>query len=140
MRPIYYDESLENLESKVNKELRSLWLSVNKLSLNVEQTNLVIFHPSSKPLKYNSTIKILKNATTEMQSIEHLGVFIDSTQTWKDHVSNLSKKLSRLIGVIYKLRPVLIYRLCRMYTMLYSVPNLFMVPKYVLSFDALEKS
>ena len=27
MTPIYYDESLENLESKVNKELRSLFMA-----------------------------------------------------------------------------------------------------------------
>ena len=40
-----------------------------------------------------------------MQSIKYLGVFIDSTLTWEDHISNLSKKLSRSIGIIYKLRP-----------------------------------
>ena len=39
MTPIYYEDgSLENLESKVNKELRSPWLSVNRRSLNIEKT------------------------------------------------------------------------------------------------------
>ena len=49
---IYYeDESLGNLEKKVNKELRNLylWLSVNRLALNIEKTNFVIFHPFNKP-------------------------------------------------------------------------------------------
>ena len=30
---------------------------------------------------------------------------IDSTLSWKDHITNLSKKLSRSIGILYKLRP-----------------------------------
>ena len=60
---IYYeDQSLVNLEKKVNKELKNLylWLNVNRLALNIEKTNFVIFHPFNKPLKYNVTITIHK--------------------------------------------------------------------------------
>ena len=105
---IYYeDDSLQNLEKKVNKELHSLylWLSVNRLSLNIDKTNFVIFHPYNKPLKYNVTIKINKKAICEKKSIKYLGVLIDSTLSWKDHVFYLSKKLSRAVGILYKLRP-----------------------------------
>ena len=105
---IYYEvESPGNLEKKVNKELKNLhlWLSVNRLALNIEKTNFVIFHPFNKPLKYNVTIKIHKKAITEKQSIKYLGILIDSTLSWKDHITNLSKKLSRSIGILYKLRP-----------------------------------
>ena len=72
---IYYeDESLGNLEKKANKELKNLylWLSVNRLVLNIEKTNFVIFHPFNKPLKYNVTIKIHKKAIIEKQSIKYL--------------------------------------------------------------------
>ena len=65
---IYYeDESLRNLEKKVNKELKNLylWLSVNRLALDIEKTNFVIFHPFNKPLKYHVAIKIHKKAITE---------------------------------------------------------------------------
>ena len=34
-----------------------------------------------------------------------MGVIIDSTLSWKEHLNNLSKKLSRTIGIMYKLRP-----------------------------------
>ena len=51
------------------------------------------------------TIKIHKKAITEKQSIKYLGILIDSTLSWKDHITNLSKKLSRSIGLLYKLRP-----------------------------------
>ena len=94
---IYYeDQSLVNLEKKVNKELKNLylWLNVNRLALNIEKTNFVIFHPFNKPLKYNVTIKIHKNAIIEKQSIKYLGILIDSTLSWKDHITNLSKKIT----------------------------------------------
>ena len=32
---------------------------------------------------------------------------VDSTLSWKHHVSNISKKISRSIGIMYKLRPFL---------------------------------
>ena len=32
---------------------------------------------------------------------------MDSTLSWKYHVSNISKKISRSIGIMYKLRPFL---------------------------------
>ena len=105
---IYFeDDSLQELEKKVNNELRKLytWLSVNRLSLNIDKTNFVIFHPFNKPLKYNVTIKIHKKAISEKKAIKYLGVLIDSTLSWKEHVSYLSKKLSRAVGILYKLRP-----------------------------------
>ena len=51
------------------------------------------------------TIKIHKKAITEKQSIKYLGILIDSTLSWKDHITHLPKKLSRSIGILYKLRP-----------------------------------
>ena len=56
-------------------------------------------------MKYNVTLKIHKKAILEKQNIKYLVIIIDSTLSWKAHLSNLSKKLSRTIGVMYKLRP-----------------------------------
>ena len=45
---IYYEsKSLIDLERMINKELRKLylWLNINRLSLNIDKTNFVIFHP-----------------------------------------------------------------------------------------------
>ena len=49
---IYYEsDNLDKLERKVNKELGKLqlWLNVNRLSLNLNKTNYVIFHPLTNP-------------------------------------------------------------------------------------------
>ena len=41
------------------------------------------------------------------QSIKYLGVLIDSSLSWKYQISNINKKISRSIGIMYKLRPFL---------------------------------
>ena len=63
MTPTYYKaDNMEKLETVINKELRKLgtWLIVNRLSLNIDKTNFLIFHPYNKPLKQRITLKIRK--------------------------------------------------------------------------------
>ena len=58
---IYFEaESPEKLETILNHELKELhtWLIVNRLSLNIDKTNFVVFHPYNKPMKHNITLKI----------------------------------------------------------------------------------
>ena len=81
--------------------------NVNRLSLNIDKTNFIVFHPYNKPVKKRITIKINNKAIIEKEYIKYLGVLIDSTLSWKHHVSNISKKISRSIGIMYKLRPFL---------------------------------
>ena len=107
---IYYESnSLIDLEKTVNKELEKLylWLNVNRLSLNIDKTNFIIFHPYNKPLKQHVTIKINKKAINEKESIKYLGVLVDSSLSWKYQISNLTKKISGAIGIMYKLKPFL---------------------------------
>ena len=55
-------ESLNKLETIINKELKKLhtWLIVNRLSLNIDKTNFLVFHPYNKPAKQRITMKIHK--------------------------------------------------------------------------------
>ena len=104
---IYYESSsLKDLEKTINKELGKLylWLNVNRLSLNIDKPNFTVFHPYNKPLKQYITIKINKIAIEEKHSIKYLGVLVDSSLNWKDQISNITKKISRAIGILYKLR------------------------------------
>ena len=53
---IYYESNdLKSMEIIINEELKNLtlWLNVNRLSLNISKTNFVIFHVYNKPLQYN---------------------------------------------------------------------------------------
>ena len=65
---IYFESSdLSNLIKIVNRELRSVkkWLDANKLSLNIDKTNYIIFHSSSVKVPSDAVIKIGKKVSKE---------------------------------------------------------------------------
>ena len=47
--------------------------------------NFIIFHPFNKSSKHNVTIKINKKSY-EKESIKYLGVFVNSSLSWKHHI------------------------------------------------------
>ena len=72
MSNIYYEaESSEQLEQVINKELKKLhtWLMVNRLSLNMDKTNFIMFHPYNKPINHTITLKFRKNAIMEKNAL-----------------------------------------------------------------------
>ena len=54
--------------------------------------------------KKHITILINKEAIDEVKHVKYLGVLIDSQLTFKYHIDELNKKVSRAIGILYKLR------------------------------------
>ena len=98
-------DNLRSLEYIMNKELEKLyeWLCINRLSLNILKTNFVIFCPINKP-KSPVTILINNEAIDEVPNVKYLGILIDSQLTFKSHIDELRKKISRAIGILYKLR------------------------------------
>ena len=113
IQTFYADKNLRSLEVTVNKELTSVcnWLLMaNKLSLNTKKSNFVIFRPYQKRMNFDVTIKLFddKNSLILLERkdyVKYLGVLIDSTLTWKQHILFISSKISiLLIGIISKLR------------------------------------
>ena len=102
----FAESSLESLEKEVNLELKSIhnWLCCNKLSLNIDKTNYFIFPPPQR--KFTKFISLLVNNKSIEQKdyVKYLGVFIDSHLKFKKHIHQLSKKISRSIGILVKLR------------------------------------
>ena len=109
---VYADKNLKSLETTVNQELSKLfdWLTANKLTLNINKTNFVIFRPAQRKLTYHPKIMIFdndqkKNVALECkESVRYLGVIIDNNLSWKNHIDHVAIKISRTIGLICKLR------------------------------------
>ena len=80
------------------------WLCVNKLSLNIDKSNFVLFHPAQKKVTHTVKLTINNKLLVEKKFVKYLGIIIDSRLNWKKHVSELSKKIARGIGLITKLR------------------------------------
>ena len=104
-------KSLQHLETMLNNHLYNVneWLCANKLSLNIEKSNFVVFHPPQKKSQYSMNLKINNKTLQEKSSIKYLGIIIDHYLNWKEHVSQLSEKISRGIGILSKLRHLQIY-------------------------------
>ena len=107
---IYYEsKDLSNLIKIVNKELRLVkkWLDANKLSLNIDKTNYIIFHSSSVKVPSGPDIKIGKKHIKRVKFVKFLGLLLDEHLSWKYHLCELSKKLARTCGLFFKIRNLL---------------------------------
>ena len=89
----------------MNKELKKLstWLISNRLTLNISKPNFVIFSPKNKPLK-SITLLMNRQAIAQKEYVKYLGVLIDSRLSFQFHITGVTKKVSRAIGLMYKLR------------------------------------
>ena len=108
---LYADKNLRSLEVTVNKELASVcnWLMANKLSLNTKKSNFVSFRPYQKRMNFDVTIKLFddKNSSILLERkdyVKYLGVLIDSTLSWRQHILFISSKISKSLGIISRLR------------------------------------
>lgn len=65
-------------ESKMNNELLNIhtWLSANKISLNIDKSNVVIFHPPQRKPFFHVTLTL--NGINKEYSIKYLGTIRES--------------------------------------------------------------
>lgn len=100
------DKELCTLETKLNQELTNIhtWLCANKLSLNTDKTHFVIFHSPQRKLHKNVVLKIMNKIITQKYDVKYLGVMFDSNLKWTKHIHEVSKKVSRGIGILCRLR------------------------------------
>ena len=80
------------------------WLCANKLSLNINKSNFVLFHPIQRKIPKSVTLFINNQSLTEEHSISYLGIYSDSNLNWKSHINYIAKKVKRSIATLSKLR------------------------------------
>ena len=89
------------LECKVNNELLNIhtWFSANKISLNIDQSNIVILHPPQRRLPIHVTLTL--------NTRKSLGTVRESNLSWKSQVSYIAKKIKQNIGIFCKLYSIM---------------------------------
>ena len=106
------DYSVENLRhfSNINNELEKVWkwLAVNKLSLNVNKTKFMLFQSSWKK-KHITTPELNINGINieRVSTFNFLGVHFDENLSWKPHCDYIANKISKVCGVLNRLKNVL---------------------------------
>lgn len=86
------------------------WMLANRLTLNLSKTNFTIFTPSlNSTYSLPNSITICGTNIKRVDAVKYLGILIDQSLTWKEHIACLSTKLKKLCGIFYKIRQKLPY-------------------------------
>ena len=80
------------------------WFSANKVSLNVEKSQPVVFKSWRKVLFDEVKIKVSGKILYAKNLVKYLGVSIDKFLHWHDHVNNIAVKRSRANALLLKIR------------------------------------
>ena len=101
----FTDNNASNLERLVCEELQKFnsWFAANKLSLNVGKTKYMVFNDKNP----NFNISMDGGCISRVDSMNFLGVFIDSHLSWSDHISHVKNQVSKGVGVLSKLKHIL---------------------------------
>ena len=95
---------LDQQTSTINNKLNSVfeWLTVNKLSLNTNKTKFMIFHFPQRiiPNYAIPLIKINNKFIEKVNTFKFLGIYLDCNLSWENHVNEITKKISKTVGVL----------------------------------------
>ena len=97
-------KNIQLLSDQFNNELTNVvkWLQTNKLSLNIDKTHYMFFK-GNKPLE-NPVIMIDGKSIGKVSKTKFLGVIMDALLTWRQHTDYISAKISKGVGILYKIR------------------------------------
>ena len=86
-------KNIQEVENVYNKELSHVSDWLNKLTLNVEKSNLVLFRKTKKTLD-TLNIKIKGEQIQEKEYTKYLGILIVNKLSWNDHIKHTNLKIS----------------------------------------------
>ena len=103
---LHFSKSVTKLNKYVNPDMKNLtyWLYANKIYLNVQKNELVIFKHQRKKLDCEVKIKLNRKRLYPTDSVEYLCIRIDKNLNWKHHVSDIAIKLNRADALLFKIR------------------------------------
>ena len=104
----YSFDSVDAINQAINADLIALkgWLEGNKLSLNVAKTEAMIIgsneklHKIDTPDAPNPQFRIGSEDVRLVSDVKYLGVQVDQELKWTNHLTTVTKKISRVIGIL----------------------------------------
>ena len=100
----FLHKNVEIIKQTLNQELPKLsdWCDANKLSINLKKSNFMIFKPTQKRKKREINIDINNCNIERVKETMFLGTILDEILSWKPHISNMSCKIAKSVGILYK--------------------------------------
>ena len=94
-----------NKQDVINEQLHRIhdWLTANGLKLNTTKSKYIMFRKQNKNIRLFN-IHINNINIESVQNFNFLGLHLSSDMTWNFHINEVSKKISRNIGILKKLQ------------------------------------
>ena len=96
---IYFSSlCVTKIEHFINKDLSkfSSWFSTNRLTLNISKSKFILIGGPHKISSCNDINVVIDKSSLEYtNTFEYLGVTINKTMTWGDHVEAISTKINQ---------------------------------------------
>ena len=103
---IFHDKDLNKVIDSMNAELNAIetWFNANMLSININKTSYVIFHPKNKPIPTHKNISMGRKNINRLTAVKFLGVTIDEQLNWKSHLTNKSNQIVKVVSILSRLK------------------------------------
>ena len=97
-----------NLFQICNEEIAkfSTWSHSNRLSINQDKSNYMLITTRHQP-ESRSSVQLDGSSMQIINECKFLGVVIDSELKFNHHIEHIKNKISRSVGILYKLKSIL---------------------------------
>ena len=101
-------QTVQELQTNLNNNLEKVhhWLLANKLTLSYNKTEYMIIGSRQKILNIQEEplISIGNETIKKISKCKTLGVIIDDKLLWKDHINEISAKVSKGFGIMRRIK------------------------------------
>ena len=94
--------SISDISDALTKALASAheWLVVNGLQLNTSKTKCMLIHSNHRKPSSSLDVQLGGKSIEQVQTYKFLGVLVNDTLTWTDHVNLVCSKVSKGINLL----------------------------------------
>ena len=123
---LYASKSIKDINRKVNIDLKNIiyWLRANKITLNADKTELILFRSKNKIITKHLNFWIIGQKIHSLTQTKYLGIVLDENLKFKRHMQLLKTKLNRVNGLLAKIRHFISKNLLR--TIYFAIFNSYL--------------
>ena len=103
---LYSDKSIKKINRQINYDLSLItqWLRANRISLNSNKTEIIIFRHKGRTIAKHLNFRISGQKIRTVEKNKYLGLYLDEHLSWNFQLNQLKSKLNRSCGLLSKLR------------------------------------
>ena len=99
------DPKILKQKATLNFQLFAEWCKCNKLTINYDKTNFILFHAKNKKIPlYFDKIESNEHVIKRVSTTRYLGIFIDEKLNWQEHISYIHKSLLIYYGIFNRIK------------------------------------